>query len=163
MPLDLPKTCFRMEWLSKITKTRGADKYKQISKNCVEMKPKSMKNRLRNATKNEAQKQIPKNRKILEKWLQNGPQEMTFYPGFYLWWRLWWLKPFLWSKSGPPALPKCAQGSKNIPKITPKSLPSAKMSSKSRPFSEPSENAVQKWTFGNQARRTAQSAYNECL
>ena len=33
-PLDLQETRFRMEWLSKITKTRGADKYKQISKNC---------------------------------------------------------------------------------------------------------------------------------
>ena len=42
-PSDLQETRFRMEWLSKITKTRGADKYKQISKNGFEMKPKSMK------------------------------------------------------------------------------------------------------------------------
>ena len=35
-PLDLQETRFRMERLSKITKTRSADKYKQISKNCVE-------------------------------------------------------------------------------------------------------------------------------
>ena len=67
LPLDLQETRFRMEGLSKITKTRGADKYKQISKNCAGMKPKSMKNRSRNSTKNEAQKQSPKNRKILEK------------------------------------------------------------------------------------------------
>ena len=54
LPLDLQETRFRMEWLSKITKTRGADKYKTISKNGVEMKPKSMKNRPRNSTKNDA-------------------------------------------------------------------------------------------------------------
>ena len=67
LPLDLQETRFRMEGLSKITKTRGADKYKKILKNCAGMKPKSMKNRSRNSTKNEAQKQSPKNRKILEK------------------------------------------------------------------------------------------------
>ena len=67
IPLDLQETRFRMEGLSKITKTRGADKYKKILKNCAGMKPKSMKNRSRNSTKNEAQKQSPKNRKILEK------------------------------------------------------------------------------------------------
>ena len=54
IPLDLQETRFRMEGLSKITKTRGADKNKKISKNGVEMKPKSMKNRLRNSTKNYA-------------------------------------------------------------------------------------------------------------
>ena len=54
IPLDLQETRFRMERLSKITKARGADKYKKISKHCVEMKPKSMKNRSRNSTKNEA-------------------------------------------------------------------------------------------------------------
>ena len=32
LPLDLQETRFRMEGLSKITKTRGADKYKQILK-----------------------------------------------------------------------------------------------------------------------------------
>ena len=54
IPLDLQETRFRMEGLSKITKTRGADKYKQISKNCVEMKPQSMKIRPQNSTKNDA-------------------------------------------------------------------------------------------------------------
>ena len=54
IPLDLQETRFRMEWLSKITKTRGADKHKQISKKCVEMKSKSMKNRSWNSTKNNA-------------------------------------------------------------------------------------------------------------
>ena len=54
IPLDLQETRFRIERLSKITKTRGAGKYKQISKNCVEMKPKSMKHRSQNSTKNDA-------------------------------------------------------------------------------------------------------------
>ena len=56
IPLDLQETRFRMEWLSKITKTRGADKYKTISKHGLEMKPTSMKNRPQNSTqtKNDA-------------------------------------------------------------------------------------------------------------
>ena len=66
-PSDLQETRFRMERLSKSTKTRGADKCKQISKNGVEIKPTSMKNWLRNATKNEAKTQSPKNQKILKK------------------------------------------------------------------------------------------------
>ena len=53
-PLDLQETRFRMEELSKTTKARGADKSKQIQKNGVEMKPKSMKNRHQNSTKNDA-------------------------------------------------------------------------------------------------------------
>ena len=53
-PLDLQETRFRMEGLSKITKNRGADKSKTIQKNSVETKPKSMKNRLQNSTKNDA-------------------------------------------------------------------------------------------------------------
>ena len=53
-PLDLQETRFRMEGLSKITKTRGADKSKTIQKNGVEMKPQSMKIRLQNSTKKDA-------------------------------------------------------------------------------------------------------------
>ena len=53
-PLDLQETRFRMEGLSKITKIRGADKYEKISKNGVEIKSKSMKNRVQNSTKNDA-------------------------------------------------------------------------------------------------------------
>ena len=61
--LELQETRFRMEWLSKTTKTRGAGKYKKISKNGLEMKRKSMKNRFRNSTKNDALKQTSKNQK----------------------------------------------------------------------------------------------------
>ena len=53
-PLDLQETSFRMEGLSKITKTRGADKSKTMQTNGVETKPKSMKSRLQNSTKNDA-------------------------------------------------------------------------------------------------------------
>ena len=53
-PLDLQETRFRMEGLSKITKTRGADKYNKIQKNGVEMESKSMKDRAQNSTKNDA-------------------------------------------------------------------------------------------------------------
>ena len=53
-PSDMQETRFRMEGLSKITKTRGADKCKNISKNGTEINYKSMKNRLRNSTKNDA-------------------------------------------------------------------------------------------------------------
>ena len=52
-PSDLQETRFRIEGLSKFTKTRGAEKYKTISKNGVEIKPKSMENRSRNSTKND--------------------------------------------------------------------------------------------------------------
>ena len=54
IPLDLQETRFRMERLSKLTQTSGADKYKQISNKCVEMKPKSMENRSRNSAKRDA-------------------------------------------------------------------------------------------------------------
>ena len=53
-PLDLQETRFRMEWLSKITKTRGADKYNKIRTNGIEMESTSMKNQLRNSTKSDA-------------------------------------------------------------------------------------------------------------
>ena len=53
-PLDLQETRFRMERLSKTTKARGADKSNKIQKNGVEIKPKSMKNRPQNSTKNDA-------------------------------------------------------------------------------------------------------------
>ena len=51
---DFQETRFRIEWLSKITKTRGADKYKNIQKHSVEMESKSMKSRPQNSTKNDA-------------------------------------------------------------------------------------------------------------
>ena len=53
-PSDLQKTCFRMEGLQTITKTRGADKYENIPKNSVEMMHKSIKNRSRDSTKEDA-------------------------------------------------------------------------------------------------------------
>ena len=63
IPLDLQETRFRMERLSKITKARGADKYKKISETCVEVKPKSMENRPQNSTKNDAKNRASKIKK----------------------------------------------------------------------------------------------------
>ena len=48
-----------------------------------------------------------------------------------------------WAPSAPKVLPRLQK----LPKNGTKSPPSAKMSSKSRPFSEPSENELQKWTL----------------
>ena len=49
------------------------------------MKPKSMKNRSRDSTQNEAQKQSPKNQKILEKWLQSTPKKWRQFGGNAYW------------------------------------------------------------------------------
>ena len=51
IPLDLQETRFRMEWFSKITKTRGADKSKKYKKMC---RNGAKKNRPQNSTKNDA-------------------------------------------------------------------------------------------------------------
>ena len=54
MPWDLWKTSFRLEGLSKIMKTRGANNCENMSKNEVEITPKSLKNEPWNAIKNDA-------------------------------------------------------------------------------------------------------------
>ena len=54
MPRDLWKTSFRMEGLYKITKTRGANNCKNMSKNDVKISQKSMKNGPWSSTKNHA-------------------------------------------------------------------------------------------------------------
>ena len=123
--------------LQNITKTRSADKYKQIPKHIIKIQPKSMKIWSRNSTKNDAQKQIPKKQNIFEKWLPNGDQKLSSFWGWRLLGHLWLPKPLLWSKNGPPACPKCSQWSKNKPNMTPKSPPSVKKRSKSQAFSEP--------------------------
>ena len=63
IPLELQGTRFRIERLQKIIKTRSADKYKQISKNGIEMKPESMKSRSRNSTKKRCLKTEPQSSK----------------------------------------------------------------------------------------------------
>ena len=74
IPLDLQETRFRMEGLSKITKTRGADKYNKISKNCAGMKPKSMKKTIPEINKKRCLKKEPKKSKnipkMTPKWIQ---------------------------------------------------------------------------------------------
>ena len=54
MPRDLWKTSFRLGFLYKITKTRGANKCKNMSKKDVKISSKSMKNGPWSSTKNDA-------------------------------------------------------------------------------------------------------------
>ena len=74
-PLDLQQTRFRIEGLPKITKTRGADKYKNTSTNGVEMKPQSMNNRSRNSTKKMLKNRAQKTDKISTNDYQMGLQK----------------------------------------------------------------------------------------
>ena len=53
IPLDLQETRFRMEELSKITKTEGADKYKKYQKMCRN-EAQIHEQSAQNSTKNEA-------------------------------------------------------------------------------------------------------------
>ena len=95
IPLDLQETRFRMEGLSKITKTRDADKYNKIQQNSVEMESKSMKNRRQNSTKKQCLKielkKQKKSQKLTPKWLQKNELILGEIPLG----RLWWSKPFL--------------------------------------------------------------------
>ena len=76
IPLDLQEPRFQIKWLPKITKTRGADKYKQISKNGVEIRPKSMKSRSQNSTKKTMLKnRYPKIKKYSKNNFKIGPKE----------------------------------------------------------------------------------------
>ena len=54
MPWDLWKTSFRLEWLSKIIKTWGANNCENMLKNDVKITPKSLKKEPWNSTKNDA-------------------------------------------------------------------------------------------------------------
>ena len=123
IPLDLQETRFRMEWLSKITKTRGVDKYKQISKNCVEMKPKSMENRSRNSNKNYAWKQGSENRKKTQKWLRNGSKKWGDFGGNAYWGAFGGPNRFCDEKVGPQrcqSAPKARKISKKWHKRAPR-------------------------------------------
>ena len=85
IPLDLQETRFRMELLSKITKTRGADKYQKILKNGAEMKPTSVKNRSRKSTKTKLKNRAPKIKKYSKNDLQVGPKEWLYFGGNAYW------------------------------------------------------------------------------
>ena len=94
-PLDLQETRFRMEELSKITKTRGADKSKTIQKKwCrneanIHEKSASELNKKR-CLKTELNKP-KKTQNVTPKWLQQN----DFILGEIPLGRLWWSKPFL--------------------------------------------------------------------
>ena len=66
-----------MEGLSKIMKTRGANNCENMSKNDVEITPKSLKNEPWNSIKNDAQKHAPNIQKIINKCSRNGPPRRT--------------------------------------------------------------------------------------
>ena len=147
--LGLQETRFRMEWLPKHTKTRGADKYQQNSKmvstwirNPWKIGPGAQHKTM---LKNKCQKHenIPKNDS------QMGAQKWYYFKGFAYWGAFGGPNRLCDEKVGPQRVPNCSQGSKNEPKMTQKSSPSTKMSPKSQPFSEPSENELQKWTLWN--------------
>ena len=84
-----------------------------------------MKNQSRNSTKNDTQKQSPKNQKILKKKLPNGSRKWQFCGPNRLCDRKW-------APNDPKVLPMI----KNEPKITPKSSAIVKKNSKSQAFSE---------------------------
>ena len=71
MPWDLWKSSFRLEGLSKIIKTRGANNCENMSKNDVKITPESLKYEPWNSTKNDAQKHTQKIRKIIKNGSKN--------------------------------------------------------------------------------------------
>ena len=84
-----------------------------------------------------------KTQKMNPKWVPTSDTILQFcFLG-----RLWWTKHLLWSKSRPPALPKCAQRWTNEPKMTPERPRLWKRAPKLKPFR-------------SLARRTARSACN---
>ena len=72
LPLDLQETRFRMERLPKTTKTRGADKYEQISKHRVEMNQHPWKISPRTQQKTMLKNRAQKNEKISKQYSQMG-------------------------------------------------------------------------------------------
>ena len=98
-PSGLQETRFRMERLSKITKTRGADKYKTISKNCVEMKPKSMENRSRTQQKTTLKNRCQHIKTNSKKRPPIRAQQIRIFRGCASWGTFWSPKPLLGIKN----------------------------------------------------------------
>ena len=158
-PWTCKKSVFELNGCQKSLKPE--DTYNKISNDGVEIKPTSMKKRSQHSTinlKNRAQKteNISKNDS------QMGIQKKKEFWGKCLLGRLWWSKPFLWSKSGPPALPKCSQWSNNDSKMEQKSPPECENElQKSTLFGAKRKLTPKVDPFRIQARRTARSAYNK--
>ena len=85
MPSDLPKTCFRMERLQKITKTRGVDKYANILKHGAEMKQKRMKTGPGSQTKRMLKNKCQQNKQISTNDAQIGPKRWGYFGGGASW------------------------------------------------------------------------------
>ena len=112
-------------------------------------------------------KKTRKSQKMTPKWLK----KMCGFWGKCLLGRLWWSKPFLWWKSWPPALPKCAQERKMSQNSRKINQTWAKNGSKKSPEWENLQKSTlfgakrRRWApkvdpFRRQARRTVRSAYN---
>ena len=147
---DLQETRFRMEKLSKNTKTKGADKYKNKSKNCVEMNPKSMKNRFQNSTKTKLKNRHSKIKKYSKNNSKMDPKKWPDFGGNPSWRTCGGPHRFCDRKVGPQrcqSAPKARKVSQKLHKRAPlvrKRAPKVdpfrsqtKMRSKSGLFSEP--------------------------
>ena len=146
IPLDLQETRFRMERLSKITKTRGADKYETYQKMVSKWSPNPWKIGPRTQQKTMLKNRAPKIEKYSKNDFEMVPQEWFFIRGFASGGAFGGSNRFCNEKVGPlrsqsaPKNEKWAKitekWTKHEPKMAPKRAPSEKMSAKSRPFSD---------------------------
>ena len=138
MHSDFQKRVFRIKALHKITKNRGAGQVYKIIKTACQNTAQIHEKWTPELNKKTMLKNIARQIEQYAKTkISNRSQNVTRFPGWRLLGHLWWPQPLLGIKSGPPALPKCFQWSKNKPKIAPKSPPIAKKSSQIQAFSEP--------------------------
>ena len=103
--------------------------------------------------------EVKKPRKITKDDSKTNPKKWRDFGGNAYWGAFGGPNRFCDEKVGPqrsqsaPKNEKLAKitekWTKHEPKMAPKRAPSEKMSAKSRPFSEPSENELQKWTLWN--------------
>ena len=157
IPLDLQETRFRMERLSKITKTRGADKSKKIQKIVSKWSQHPWKIGLRIQQKTKLKNRASKIEKYSKHDSKMAPKKWPDFGGNAYGGAFGGPNRFCDEKVGPQrsqSAPKnkkwtkiTRKFAKHEPKMAPKRTPSEKMSAKSRPFSEPSKNELQKWTL----------------
>ena len=101
MHSDFRKTCFLIETMQNINKTRGADKCKQISKKGVRIQAKSMNNGPRSSTKTIFKNTPQKNKKHCQQWLPNRSQKLRGSSGWRVLGHFWWPRPLWGIRSGP--------------------------------------------------------------
>ena len=148
------KTSFRMDGLQHSTKIRTRKTFKICQKHVSKYSPNPWQ-----MYPGAQQKTMLKNRPHKTKTNSNtdsqmNPKKMTLFFGWRLLGHLWWPKPFWGTKSGPPALPKCFQWSKNATKIAPKSSSIPKKSSNRQTFSDKTRGADKCWNMSKQNGET---------